>query len=375
MHTVWSYLFAISIAQGFFLLILLFKGKEKHLSFYFITSLLVLLLITNMDFYIVSSGLFQFLPHFFNVSMGMMFLFGPIFYFYVKSCVDANFKWTGKLALHFAPYVINILLNYQFYLASGELKISFINYFLAGHLDLRLIDKVLVALQTLHLFIYLYFAGRILREHKSRPQPAWVIPMAGRRQWLNVMAAGLAVYTATIGVLLLITILRGKLSPLSNYIYTMLTSVGVYLVSYKSILKPAVVIPDFSPKYKTSPSLAEAEENDALGKLAILMDNEKVYKNAALRLEGLARQLNLSEHQLSRLINQKFGKSFPEYLNEYRVNEFINMINSEEYVSYSLFGVASEAGFNSKSTFNSIFKKVTGKTPSEFRKDIEKAHL
>ena len=70
-----------------------------------------------------------------------------------------------------------------------------------------------------------------------------------------------------------------------------------------------------------------------------------------------------------KIINEHFGKSFSDFIGEYRVKAYIARINDPRYSAFSLYGIALEVGFNSKSSFNSIFRKVTGKTPSEYRRE------
>jgi AraC-like DNA-binding protein len=104
-----------------------------------------------------------------------------------------------------------------------------------------------------------------------------------------------------------------------------------------------------------------------LQKLNALMNEEKIFTNPDLKLSSLAEELGLPSHQLSKLINEKFGKSFSDLVNEYRVKEFIKRLNETQYETFTIYGIALDVGFNSKSSFNSAFKKITGMTPSEYK--------
>jgi len=103
-------------------------------------------------------------------------------------------------------------------------------------------------------------------------------------------------------------------------------------------------------------------------KLLDLMDQEKLFQNPALNMTLLAQKMDLSKGYLSLIINQKEGKNFFEFVNTYRVEEIKKNINDPDKSHYSLLGIGMEAGFKSKSTFNSVFKKLTGQTPSQFKK-------
>ncbi len=100
------------------------------------------------------------------------------------------------------------------------------------------------------------------------------------------------------------------------------------------------------------------------------MQQEKLFTDAELTLNNLAGRLQLSPHQLSQVINQHYRKNFFEFVNTYRVEEVIGMLKSGAVQHSTLLGLALDAGFNSKASFNRYFKKHTGKTPSEYCKDL-----
>ena len=104
----------------------------------------------------------------------------------------------------------------------------------------------------------------------------------------------------------------------------------------------------------------------ALNRLEALMQQECLYQNAMLDLPMLAKQVGLSSHQLSELINSRLGKSFSRYLREYRVNAARNMLLAEP--SASVLSVGLSVGFTSQSNFYDAFREITGMTPGKFRK-------
>ncbi|MBW6492346.1 MAG: AraC family transcriptional regulator [Lentimicrobium sp.] len=100
------------------------------------------------------------------------------------------------------------------------------------------------------------------------------------------------------------------------------------------------------------------------------MNTEKPYLDADLTLPQLATRLQIPSHLLSRVINEKFGLNFFDFINQYRVDELKSKLNNPEFDNLSLLGIAFECGFNSKSAFNRVFKKITGLTPSEFKNQL-----
>ncbi|EFK34336.1 Chb operon repressor [Chryseobacterium gleum] len=101
--------------------------------------------------------------------------------------------------------------------------------------------------------------------------------------------------------------------------------------------------------------------------LQTLMEVQKPYLDSELNLIRLAEMLSVSTHHLSYVINTGFGKNFFQYVNEYRV-DYAKKLLKEPDSKLSILGIAYESGFNSKTSFNTTFKKVTGQTPSEFKK-------
>ncbi len=101
-----------------------------------------------------------------------------------------------------------------------------------------------------------------------------------------------------------------------------------------------------------------------------LIESEKLYRNPALSMDILAQKSNLSNGYLSQIINQKEGKNFYDFINTYRIEEVKAHLKDAEYDHYSILGIGLEAGFQSKSTFNAVFKKMTGMTPTQYKKKV-----
>lgn len=109
--------------------------------------------------------------------------------------------------------------------------------------------------------------------------------------------------------------------------------------------------------------------NPIYRKLLVLMEDEKIYRNPDLRISDVAEILGISPNYLSRIVNEISDEGFNELLNRYRVDDVIERIRTGEYQNQTLFGLAQQAGFSSKSTFQSVFKRMTGKTPSEYKQE------
>lgn len=109
--------------------------------------------------------------------------------------------------------------------------------------------------------------------------------------------------------------------------------------------------------------------NEKALELKELMDKNQPFLNPTLTIFELAKLSGIQPHQLSRLINREFKCSFFEYINRYRVDLCKEKLSSAGYDEYTLLAIALECGFNSKSSFNRIFKEQTGSTPGEYKKN------
>ncbi|GHN01482.1 hypothetical protein WSM22_29710 [Cytophagales bacterium WSM2-2] len=116
----------------------------------------------------------------------------------------------------------------------------------------------------------------------------------------------------------------------------------------------------------------QAEDNSEwLIKLDQLMKSEKPYRNPDLSVADLSDMLGTKSHVLSKVINEHYDKNFRDFLNKYRVEEFIALANTSEFKHYTFLALAQEVGFNSKSTFNLAFKKLTNQNPRDYFKTHE----
>lgn len=101
------------------------------------------------------------------------------------------------------------------------------------------------------------------------------------------------------------------------------------------------------------------------------MKDQSLYKIPTLTLEDLSRELNTSKEQISMIINQGFGMNFNDYVNTYRIEEIKKRFMNGEASKFTILGIALDSGFNSKTTFNRVFKKYTGFTPLQYLKKLD----
>jgi AraC-like DNA-binding protein len=142
-------------------------------------------------------------------------------------------------------------------------------------------------------------------------------------------------------------------------------------VSPDPVVEPIEVtdVPIEKRKYQKSGLSAEDSEN-IHHQLIQLMASEKIFRESELSLTELANRLNTQSNYLSQVINEREGKNFYDYINSLRIEEFKRLAAAPDSRKYSLLGLAEASGFNSKSSFNRYFKKISGQSPSEFLESI-----
>jgi AraC-like DNA-binding protein len=131
-------------------------------------------------------------------------------------------------------------------------------------------------------------------------------------------------------------------------------------------------LPEKTPGPPAKPEKKKISESDAqvwIAKLEKVLQEKKLYKDPNLKLTNMAKEIGISPHLLSQLLNENMGKSFSTYINEYRVEEACRLIGSNGHLSFEAIGY--EVGYNSKSTFYTSFKKIKDTTPALFKESIE----
>jgi AraC-like DNA-binding protein len=150
----------------------------------------------------------------------------------------------------------------------------------------------------------------------------------------------------------------------------------IYTMGYLGLRQPEIFsgasgeqVADPS-KYERS-GLSESSARRIHQKLLALMNEQHIYRDSDLKLNQLAHELSTSSNYLSQVINQIEEQNFYDFINEYRINDVKKKMRDGKYANQTILSLAYEAGFNSKSAFNTAFKKHTDMTPSQYKNSIE----
>lgn len=151
------------------------------------------------------------------------------------------------------------------------------------------------------------------------------------------------------------------------YIWILLTMIILFITYYRMVYPQVLQIAtDQEIKKYTQSKLSIEDLNRLKEQLDALMIEKKPYLNSKLLKAELAEMLGVSNPELARLLNENVGMNFFEYINYYRIKEFVDLAKTNKAQQFTFFGLAQEAGFHSKTTFNKSFKKLMGTSPSAY---------
>ena len=145
-----------------------------------------------------------------------------------------------------------------------------------------------------------------------------------------------------------------------------------YFLVFKLVSNIGNILPQLKAHKYIKSHLTKNQIIDYEMVLKKLMMNEKLFRDRNLSIGDVAEKSKIPKQQISEVLNIHMKTNFQDFINFYRVEDFIASIEKEEFKNYTLIAIANEVGFNSKSTFNASFKKIKGITPTAFKKELIK---
>jgi AraC-like DNA-binding protein len=177
-------------------------------------------------------------------------------------------------------------------------------------------------------------------------------------------------------VLAVVVLIFGLLVPYIDssvfyYVYANFTGVAFVLIVASLIIFPEIVsdITEAAKLSYASSTLNDVDVDDCLRRLDSLMNDDRLYQNENLNLAMLAEALGIGSHQLSELINTRFGYGFSRYVRERRVEEAKRLLRED--LTSSVLAISMMTGFRSQSNFYAAFREITGEAPGSFRKNAK----
>jgi AraC-like DNA-binding protein len=313
-----------------------------------------------------------------DISAGIIPLtFGPFLYLYTKYLTNGDPSFAKKDWLHFIPFIVFLFVC--FVLFGGQISFNEVQFFANDRfLWIRVIFGLVFFSSVL---IYMIFTFILLANYRQSISLDLDQATGDKNLfWLNFVSflfSALIVSYIVIGGINALTF-SGKfdLDLISNIGLIVL----VYAVSYFGIKQPSILENVYSKSLRDSHQKGN-ESNGSKSKYArndseklstalqAYMDTEKPYLRTDLSLADLASTLDVSKSELTYLLNNYIGVNFFSYVNQYRLKIVLQKLEDSKFNHLTILSIAFDCGFNSKSTFNSLFKQHTGVTPSEYRQN------
>jgi AraC-like DNA-binding protein len=373
-----KYIFLIAAFNALFFSFLILQKKKALHDKILICWLLYLSLYTGIYGLFYNELFTDF--HLLSVSfISLLLLHGPFLFFYISALIDHKARFRKEKLLHFIPF---ILFNLYIVIASFSPEIS-------EQINLDHTESAHGAPLLLNVFLLLtvisgpfYFIISILLLKKLDIN---IFNNFSTYENVNLDWLRRLVYTfGLIWTVLMIFATIHHVFQMFSWIFcthglTLSLSAFIILIGYYGLKQKEIFIqyPNRNTEYVTEPKtkyagmlLKNEDIEQYVSKIRHFMAAEKPYLDADLTLPELANRLDIPSHHLSRVINEHFGINFFDFINQYRIEEVKARIDNPEYRNLSLLGIAFDSGFNTKSAFNRVFKKMTGFTPSEYRKQL-----
>lgn len=291
----------------------------------------------------------------------MIFLLAPFQFTYLRHLSGASAPSRLADGVHVVPAMLYLLSTLPFLISDQTHYFYLIE---TGSVYFATVEILGIALNLL----YFWYIRQQLQAIRARSEV-----------WLSVARHPMFYYgillTGPLLVFWILTFIAGQLFPhfqvgfVAYQLVWIMMSMLVFGFSYL-----AISYPDWFrglPEVLVTPAQVSREvagDEALFDQLKNLMEAQKPFLDPELTLSKLAAQTGLQAYELSRVINRGAGCHFFEFVNQYRVQEFQRLATPATLREMTILAVAYEAGFNAKSTFNEVFKRLTGQTPSQFLK-------
>ena len=391
-NTLYIGLLIATLAQSTLLIAaLLFNKNSNKLSNYLMIGIIALFSYYMLIKILCGANLIFNYPHFAQTYRPLPFLIWALFYFYIKAMTNPNFRFQLKDSIHLIPFLLYTLFLLPFFLSDASVKIEAASTPLPTHYILA------VVLQTILLLLYLIQSYRILRGHRRHIQDLFANIEKVKLVWLKYLLTVFGI----IWVAAFIKFILGIGYTADFVIPPVLLCLAIYGIGFYAMKQPEIFkdieidtfhtepenehadpsVDDFGKRSQSAEQLLNVKRHpkyeysslkprDLLAygqKLIEYIKEDKPYINNELKSQDIASYLGLPPHQLSQVINTELKTNFYSLINKYRIEEAKRLLIDPNKQHLNILEIAFETGFNSKSAFNTAFKKNTTMTPSQYK--------
>jgi len=377
----------IGIAQSVFASFLMISKKNRQLSDY-ILSVWLFLIAVQLSSNFLGLKIERLKYPELLLLRTIPFTYGPFLYVYAKLLISEKPKFNVKSLLHLIPFLVFLIFLISIIKQKFIIN-KVIESFQGGQFSAIHFSYAIAII--ISIIIYVLLTMKLLREHRKNILNHFSIKSEKTNlNWLRTIAIcfGLAYFFAIIVRFsnfyfdIKNPIFRPEFFPVVGL------TIFAYALSFFGFNQPSIFVnrryellqeiklrrrenAEKIQKKETKYEKSGLKEEDAKTFLLMIekyMLEKKPYLDGNFTIENMAKDLEIQKYYLTQVINEKLNKNFYTFVNEFRVNEVKKKLLDEKTRNFTLLGIAYDCGFNSKSAFNSIFKKITKETPSQFKK-------
>jgi len=383
-----SVIYLIGAAQGIFLVVALLDKKiaNKKANRY-LAIFLSIFTLSIVDEFLFQSHYFYDYPHLIGLIWPLDYLYGPLFYFYIRELTSINRPFSSKKdSFHWLLFVLGFSLAIPTWILGPHQKITMLyelSQTVGGEVfRAKVFDGLATLFVVIQIAVYICLSFLHLRHYRlnilqqfseiERINLSWLVTLL----WILLPLWGLYIVDIFFSDRLEI----GDQAGLSLHLILVFI---IYGMGYMGLRQPNIFKVEggagISAELETvnvsvecekySKSKLSLEQSEVLKtRLQVVMEEHEPYLESGITLPELASLMGCTPNNLSQVINDGFGKNFFDFINGYRIRHAKQQLLSSERMP--VLQVSMNAGFNSKSAFYTAFRKEVGMTPSQYRKTI-----
>ncbi len=350
--------------------VLLLRKKENQAANYFLSLLLFSIGYSLAAQLCIDLGVYNYYPWLHWLPAKLAYWIGPALYFYVKALTSQPFVFRKAYLWHFAWLIFEYPHSiYHLQLGRGNPYPRLHNF-----------TEALGAYALFPLLVYAFFSYRLVKDYQKALQDQYSTTESLTLDWLHqlIRLVGLLLATAVVMHAVDFRIFydfdmeffEGTLLQYDGIITFLFVGV-IYWLSIGGLIQSQLSLNRevFVPTDKISAK----DYSETIDRLVQTMKEEKLFLDPALSISKLAQHTGLAEREISNALNQQLKKNFYAFVNEFRVEEVKKRLADAQYAHLKILSIAFDAGFNSKATFNRIFKEYTGTSPKSYQA-VNKTH-
>ncbi|MFC3094400.1 AraC family transcriptional regulator [Alteromonas sediminis] len=355
----------VIIALSFGLLLLLSSHTQKSAD-RFLAALVFMVAFWNVSILLLEVNLYRYAAGIIWIPFKYTLAIGPCLYFYVHAITHSDITDKRRVWPHFIPVTVEVLMFLsQVFIGLPQHKAYFQTQLF------QMVDPVISILAVMSVVIYSFYSWKLIQHYDCWVENNYSHHHRYQLNWLKrLLPTFFTLFLIYFVFLVGDYFFYDYQLTFKDYYPFHLTLAGISIwLCFEAYSKPDIIFPDANvPVSESAEVNIDSEIANQADWLKETLEKNRLYLDPELSLKSLAVTLDLHPNLVSRIINEGLGKSFSECINHYRVEAVKRLLSDPQHRDDTFLAIAHECGFNSKTTFNRIFKKFEGQTPLDYRK-------